>query len=1086
MLSIRLSPVLCLCLCLSLASRAFTPDDLDHLSVEGTVFDTSGAVIPGAYIEARQAATGLLRTATTDGAGRYRLASLPPGAYLIHAEAAGFRASIVESVRGAAGVTIRRDFELLPSDLAEQVTISAAITPAATIDTTRTVIGSAIERAEIDSLPVESRNPLDLLHTLAGVSLPALSTADLAEGESADRYRATPEEAGLFSLHGGAPYSNNLTIEGLDNNDDRAARERFIPSLDAVEEVQVITHQFSAEYGRASGGRVNLRLRGGTSDLHGRAFTYLRDARLNANAFHRNADPARRARLPFTEINPGASLGGPLLPGRAFFFAAYEYDRVSDRAEITALLPTIVNPLFPLPLPNGRSLGRTGVDRNGRPVEVNGGAEVGLYDLAIATPKNASTLQTRIDINAGERHRASINATLARQRDERGFPGGRRLLETLRPTGRQSESISASETFVVSPRAIAETRAQYSRLAPQDAPLGRGPVVLIETDDPRDVPGNPDANPFSRRGTLVAGSSTTAGVDRREQRFQLQERVMISAGESTLRAGFDLQRISSRYRDLSDATGTFTFASPADFLASRPARYEHRFETTSELGNTYFGLFLQGDWRARPNLTIALGLRWDQETILIDRNNFGPRISAAWDPQGEGRMVLRGGFGIFYNRALLRTIDDFSLTSRAILVDTNQPAGESVLAALQFPRVLGANDPLVKTAGIRETAFLRRLESGFRLPESYQASLGFERELGGGMKIEINYAFNRGAHLWREVNANAPRLPAGFASFTEYLIGRDFDNAVDPATGLRPITSTGNADIVRFNLSETASQTVTENARRVVIFGLALPSVSNTVSARRAALAALRHLRPDPALEQIEELQARGNSFYHGLSVSLDWRMASRGTLRAAYTVSRMIDDGVVNTSSPLVAGDFGRERAPSLLDARHRVNLSGQITFPARLGGVQLSGTFQLASPRPFNLGIGGNDRNLDDVNNDRPNFNGSIEEIVWRRPGEALDPRLATAFTLPLVGEHGNLPRNAGRGPWQHTLNLRLARRFRLRERMQLTPQIEAFNPLNQTIFSFGAEFVDYTPQGLGDFLVPARTVKPRTVRLGVRFEF
>src|SRR5262249_41818126 len=202
----------------------------------------------------------------------------------------------------------------------------------------------------------------------------------------------------------------------------------------------------------------------------------------------------------------------------------------------------------------------------------------------------------------------------------------------------------------------------------------------------------------------------------------------------------------------------------------------------------------------------------------------------------------------------------------------------------------------------------------------YQASIGFEREVAGGFKVEVNYVFNRGLHLWREINANAPRLPAGFRDFTEYLISRDFDNSRNPATGQRPITATGNADIARFNLSQTPSQSITEAGKRVVIIGLNTPSTANNSLGSAGALAAIRALRPDTSVTQVEELQSCGNSSYHGVSLELQRRLSSRGAIRASYTLSRLVDDGVVNTSSPLVAGDFTRERALSLMDARHRL----------------------------------------------------------------------------------------------------------------------------------------------------------------------
>ncbi|HKC85503.1 MAG TPA: TonB-dependent receptor, partial [Blastocatellia bacterium] len=840
------------------------------------------------------------------------------------------------------------------------------------------------------------------------------------------------------------------------------------------------------EYGRAAGGRVNLRLRGGSNQVHGQAFYYFRDESLNANSYRRNADPTRGFRAPFQNHNPGASVGAPIIKNKIFIFGAYEYDNVYDRAEIIALVPVDANPAFSLPKPNGANLGATARNKNGQTQMVNGGAAVGLYDETVTTPRVANTFQSRVDLKLGEKHDAFTIFTLTRNRDERGFPGGRRTLETILSSGRDSQSYAFSDNFILSSRMVNTARFQFSRLTPSFAPPANRPVVIIDIDDPRDVIGDADANPLTRAGNLVAGSSTLAGVDRREDRYQIQDTLNYARGAHTARLGVDTQVIRSRFVDLSDTTGTFDFATPADFLANKPSRYRHRFNTESELRNTYTGAFVQDDWKPKPNLTFSFGLRWENETVIEDRNNFSPRLSLAWDPFKTGKTVVRAGYGAFYNRALLRTLDDFILTSNALQIDTNNESAERLLTELRFPTALAANDPRVAELGARESGFLRRLGEGFRIPESYQASIGFEREVARGFKVGVNYVFNRGSHLWREINANAPRLPAGFRDFTEYLLSRDFDNSRNPATGQRPITATGNADVARFSLSRTPSETITEGGKRIVIIGLNNPSTANNSIGRAGALAALRNLRPNPAVTQIEELQSRGNSYYHGVSFEAQRRLNDRGFMRASYTLSKLIDDGVVNTSSPLVVGDFRRERALSLQDARHRVAISCGAVFPRWLARLSLSGAFNYSSSLPFSIGVRGADRNLDDVNNDRPNFTGDLDRIVWRRPGQPLDPTLVAGFSLPTIGTAGNLPRNAGRGPGAYTLNLRLAREFKFSESRKAEIQIEAFNPFNATIFSFGSEFIDFGPTGLGDFLTPRRTVKPRTMRVGLKFDF
>jgi hypothetical protein len=1063
-------------------------DDLDHISIEGVVADSSGGAIAGASVFARQSGVGVERSTRTDPEGRYRFLTLAPGGYEFRVVADGFQTGRYGKINAVAGMTIRHDFRLSPAAIEAQITINAS-SSLTLVDTARTVVGGTVTKEQIDRLPTESRNPLDLIFTLPGVAPPALSVRDLAEGDAKDDFRSAPEEAGVFSLTGGAAFSNNITIDGLDNNDDRGARERINLSTQAVEEVQVITNQFSAEYGRASGGRVNLRLRGGSNEFHGRALYYFRDESLNANSYARNADLDRGFRLPFQNHNPGASAGGPLVRNRIFIFGAYEYDNIYDRAEIVALTPVDANPAVPLPRPNGADLGATARNKNGQTVIVNGGAAVGLYDETVTTPRVAHTLQSRVDFKLSEKHDVSTLFTLARNRDERGFPGGRRTLDTILSSGRNSQSYAFSENIILSPRMINTARFQFSRLTPIFRPPSDNPVVIIDIDDPRDVIGDANANPLTRSGNLVAGASSLAGADRRENRYQLQDTLNYARGAHTARIGIDAQFIRSRFVDLSDTTGTFEFADVADFLADTPSRYRHRFNTDSELRNTYTGLFFQDDWKPKQNLTLSFGLRWENETVIKDLNNFGPRLSLAWDPFETGKTVVRAGYGIFYNRALLRTLDDFILTSSAIQIDTNNEAAERLLAELRFPAVLAANDPRVAELGARESGFLRRLSKDFHIPESYQASFGLEREVGAGFKLEVNYVFNRGLHLWREINANASRLPAGFNNFTEYLLSRDFDNSRNPITGQRPITATGNADVVRFSLSQTPSQIITEGGRggrRIVTIGLNNPSTANNSIGRAGALAAIRNLRPDPSITQIEELQSRGNSYYHGVSFETQRRLTERGFLRASYTLSKLIDDGVVNTSSPLVVGDFRRERSISLQDARSRLAISGSYLFPAWFARLNLSGAFNYSSSSPFSIGVSGADRNLDDVNNDRPNFTGALDGIVWRRPGEPLNPSLASEFSLPAIGSSGNLPRNAGRGPGVYTLNLRLAREFKFGERSRAEIQIEAFNPLNETIFNFGSEFIDFGPAGLGDFLMPRRTVKPRTMRLGLKFDF
>lgn len=1101
--------------------QSTSAQDLDNVTITGRVSDQNGAVIPGTTIEAVLVRTGALRTTVTDDDGRYRIIQLEPGVYTLRASATGFATLEKKELSFIAGKNARLDFTLLPQGITtEPVVVTAADAPE--VDTTRTVVGGTVTTHEVESLPSATRSPLDLIFTLPGVSEEALSTRDLAEDRNTSNAN-TPEEAGTFSLSGGPAYSNNITIDGLDNNDDRAARERFQPSVEAVEEVQIITNQFSAEYGRASGGRINIRTRGGSNKYHGRAFYFFRDDWFNANTFNNNRIGV--SRLPFTEHDPGFTFSGPLtLPKffgplsyngrkRTFFFTAYEYDTILDSALINTFVPAQHNSVFPLPAPTSPGNSRREAIP---PNSLSSQTDIAPFIQGLSTPQRSHIFTTRVDHKFNDLHNGSFVLQLGRLTNLRRFGGGDRLAEALQATTRGTDAISYSDNFVLSAKAVNQARVQFSRLTPAvEARSSGSPVVLIDYDYPALFKGDTSA----QTGTLIAGSSTSNSTDRRESRIQFQDIFAYVSGAHSLKFGGDVQRIKSTFIDLSDASGTFNFDSAGDFLAGVPKRFRQNFQTSSTQRNTYLGFFAHDELRLKSNLMVSFGLRWEAETILPDHNNFGPRFAAAYDPFKSGKTVIRLGAGIFYNRALLRTIDDFTLGAQQKFFDTNalfDPTGQSSTADFQrkfikdfihFPNVLTADSALVQQFGVLNTGFSRRLDPTLRIPESYQANVGFERELGPAFVFEANYTWNRGLHLWREFNVNAPRLPAGFKTFSEYLASRDFANFLSFPLGTRPIYGAASAgDLVRFTLvplvaaNPNAINLVTELGVPISVFNLNSFTSTTVVD---VALAALNKLRPDPTRAEVEQLISVGNSFYHGMTLELRRRFrASKNGLgfsfRAAYTLSHLEDDGIVNTSDALIPGDFAGERSLSLLDRRHRFVFSGTFDTPRYLGKLRFAPVWRIASGAPFNISIGGADRNLDDVGNDRPNFTGDPNLLRWRERGAALDPASLNLFSLPTIGGvSGNLPRNAGHGPGQSFLDLNITRDFRLNERMRLRPTVEFDNVLNKTVFSFGSEFINFNAFAptatdlqrqnfLDTFLVATRTLRPRQVRLGVRFDF
>ena len=1083
--------------------------DLDNASIAGSVVDQNAAIIVGASISAVLNRTGFTRTVSLATNGRFNFPQVEPGTYTLRISAAGFETYERFNLVLIAGQTAAIDVVLVPQGLAiDQVTV---IADEATIDTTRTIVGGTLTTKEIETLPIPSRSVLDLLFALPGITEEPLSTRDLAEDRHTNPANA-PEEAGIFAVAGGPAYSNNLTIDGLDNNDDRAARERFQPSLEAVEEVQVVTNQFSAEYGRASGGRINVKTRGGAQDVRGRVFSFFKDEALNANTFRNNLLGLKR--LPLQEHNPGFTVSGPLIlprfhSKRSFFFTSYELSYALDSALIDTLVPVQQNPRFALPGPTSLA-GIRIEDASGMALS----AEVAPFMSKIATPLRNQTFTVRFDHQFSEAHNGTALYQLGRLTNLRPFGGGNRLAEALQAKTRNSDALSYSDNYVFSARTINQARMQWANLTPSiEARGGNSPVVLISLNDPL-----PAADPAHHTGTLVAGSSTAGSTDRQESRWQIQDVLTHLSGAHTIKTGVDFQLIRSTFIDLADFSGTYSFASAGDFLANTPSRFRQNFLAESTQHNNYLGFFAQDDWRMLPHLTLSFGLRYERESIIPDGNNWAPRVSLAFDPFESGKTVLRAGVGVFYNRALLRTIDDFKLGAKQTFFDTNSlhdPATGRLLSAAQrrefiashlsFPQTLSADSALVAQYGVLQTGFSRRLDPGLRIPESYQANVGVERDLGRGFRLEVNCTLNRGLHLWRELNVNAPRLPVGFRDFSEYLASRDFSNFRDGSSGLRPLYNASAAgELVRFvfNSSDPANPNM---VGRVMEFGVPVSLVNlnsgSSTTAVEVALAALNDLRPDPTRLEVEQLVSAGNSFYRALTLEIRKHFSSSKTFgfafRVGYTFSHLTDDGVVNTSDALTPGDFRHERARSLLDRRHRFVFSGTFELPRQMGRLRLSPVFRAAAGAPFNISSGGIDRNLDDVSNDRPDFSGNTEILRWRGPGETIEPSILDHFSQPTIGRAGTLPRNAGQGPGFVLFDLSVMREFRINQRMRLRPVIEFDNVLNKTVFSFGAEFINFNALGpsataaqrqafLDSFLLTTRTLRQRQLRLGIRVDF
>ena len=1108
----RLAPaILFLFLAIFASAATIFAQDLDDVTFSGRVVDSNSAPIVGATVTATLVTTNVERTVTTNDEGRYRIVELSPGLYKISVSQTGFGTQIKTDLATIAGQNVQLDFSLAPGDVRVEQTVTIEADTTA-VDVTRTVVGGTVTEREIEELPNNTRDPYDLVFTLGGVTEEPLSTRDLS-GDRGTRGSIaqgnTPEEAGTFALSGGAAYSNNITIDGLDNNDDRSAGFRFQPSIESISEVQVITNQFSAEYGRASGGRVNLRTRAGSNRFRGRAFFFFRDESLNANTWNNNRRGVPRA--PFQNLDPGITLSGPIVKNKLFFFSAYEYDKIQEDTIIDVFVPVNNGSRFTLPAPTNPT--QTFVSNTGANFIL-----LAPYIQPVDTPSRKHIFSTRVDWSLNDKNNFTFGYQMGRSNDLRQFSGTNRLADALIGRVRNSDGFNATYNLVASANTVNQFRFQYSALRPMSTPTGgaQAPVIIVGGFTPPD-------EPFS--ASQIFSASTSGSSDRKENRLQFQETLTHIVGGHSLKFGGDYQNVKTEFIDRFDATGTFRFSNFFFFNTNSVTSFQQNFNTNSELTNNYFGVFFQDEWRVRQNLTLSYGVRYERESIIDDNNNFGPRASVAWNPFKGDKTVIRVGAGIFYNRVLLRTVDDFTAGAQELRFDSRNSFGPGVefarirtFLSTNFPNplTLDTQIPISATATRRVRDLSRRgafrdLDPNLKIPESYQFNVGFERELVKGLVFETNFTLNKTVRLWRETNANAPRLPAGTpdrdgngtVTFTDYLLGittgisRFVLGSPTDDVGLSGTCTGANQNcIVNLNSSQNRSDCDTALD----------PINAPTNSPICRALAAVQNLRPPEffaqgILGQFERVGSIGNSSYKGLTMELRSRNRKfgygfGGSMRLVYTLSSLKDDGIVNTSSAQIAGDFSSEFSRSLLDRRHRLAFSGTFDTPNWMGGLRFSPLFRFGSSAPFNISVGGNDRNLDDVGNDRPNFNGNLSDLDFRRFGTTFPTTLANQLSQPTIGSPGNLPRNAGIGPRQYIFDLTVSKQFKFTERFILRPSAEFGNILNMTVFSFGSNFINF--DGLNStnaitqrnarnlFLAPTRTVRPRQIRLGLRFEF
>jgi hypothetical protein len=709
----RVSVVFALALALACASPLGAQQTVDVGSISGRVVDEMAMEVPGATIVATHRLTNTSVSAISDAGGRFRLPSLRLGVYDLKATLAGFK-DFARSVTVSAGSAFEIPIVLAVASFTETITI---VDEVPVIESARSQIAATVSEGEVATLPMNGRNFLDLALLVPGVAPTNIASTQLFPETS-----AVPGVT--ISVGSQRNLSNSFVVDGLSANDDAAGLSGITYAVDAIEQFQVITSGAQAELGRALGGYVNVVTKSGYNELRGTAYDFVRDDRLNG------ANALSGTTLPMHQSQFGASVGGPVIRNRTFYFANVER-RQLDQSGLTTVLDAnaaIINARL------------SAIGYGGPPVAT------GLF----SSPVNTTNVFGKIDQEMlSSRDRLSIRFSRydVDSHNSRGA-GGLSAPSASAALANTDQLVAIGNTLVVSPTILFETRAQFahSRLdAPPTDPFG--PAVSIAG--------------IAQFGT--ASSSPTRRVNRMSQ---VVNNLTVVSGAHSLRAGVDYLFNDDAITYPRSARGSYTFSSLANFLSGtyNNAGFAQTFGATDvEQTNPNVGVFVQDEWHASDHVTLNAGVRYDLQfldTINTDTDNVSPRVGFAWTPGESLKTVVRASAGLFYDRVPLRALANALLSAgnttdagalRQFVVNLSPTqAGAPV-----FPNVLSA--PVATVTLPNLTTMDRDLQNAY----SQQLSAEYERRLDSGdTTVSAGYQYLRGRNLLMSINQNVPTCVA--------------------------------------------------------------------------------------------------------------------------------------------------------------------------------------------------------------------------------------------------------------------------------------------------------------------------------------
>ena len=1022
---------------------AFGQADVSSATVKGTVTDQQGAAVAGATVTAKNIDQGTTRSDTTNSDGEFQILALRPGLYEISVRAQGFAQYLIKDSQLTVGQTANYSIKLDVAKVTNEVTVT---TSAPLIEVERTQQSNTIESRQIENLPNIGRDFTSYVFTLPGVSS---SSAPRVQGGT----RFTFGSSG-FSIGGSNGRNNLITVDGGEN-EYGSGQVRFAISPEAVQEFQVNRNSFNAEFGFTAGTAVNVVTKSGTNDLHGSAYMYFRSDKTSAKErFIPTAFQNQRAFQ--QQVYPGFTLGGPIVKNKLFFFTNYERQKLdlprfrsfstNAQTQPTALQNSLLTRIGALPDANLQRIAATlrGALTTSATTNTRGFGLLRANDGIINAPYRLNNWISRIDLNIGQSDTLSGRFSVARNFNSQLTTDtfeSQSYTTTL--TGRDYSGL-VTWTHNFGGSLVNQFRVQFS-------PNGSAVTAPI----------TPNTSALRITGVGDFNRPFTTPFETYQDRFQWEDVMTWLKGNHSIKFGGSYRPVNYRVTNELWFNGEWTFSggvypvlavapallpSPADqasligaicVVNNRPATdcatasvrdsllagtqlsalqsfnfglpflYRQGFNKATWTDWVHFaGFFVQDSWRVNQRLSLDYGIRYDYdgEPKPIPIGHYvSPRLGFSLDVTGDKKTILRGGGGLFYSPVyyqiayLTNVLNDSGNYINQVFRSPAFPATQTPAAIWAAGAAKGklpfgaidANDlaALGISTGPKSTGrVVFELDPDYKANYSVQANLGLQRQIYNDLSVEVAYQMYRGVNLQQPVPTNL--CEAG-------------------APGCTP----------------TAANALALQTRNQALVGPLYQAI-------------------DPTITQLTRYTSRGNSIYHGMTVSTTKRFNNNFSFQGSYTWSKTIDD-VTDFGSQFYAPFPTRlflERGLSTFDIRHNFIFSGVFRTPWKdpvTRDITVSPIVYIRSGIPFNIVTG------TDTNGDTRNFNDRIFYIG----------------------------RNTGIGPNFRSFDMRITKAFRFKadSAARLEFLVEGVNLLNRTNFSSVRDIIPATVDATGRLTEP-----------------